>query len=279
MFWRASMRSSYSSRMRYEGMVIDPHVHLDLGLDNRVGEAPQTLSDYEAMTAPLNLRASGVLVMATPELDRARRLNDAALALAEQPNWFALCSAHPHAGEAALAEIDRVAAAGARGLKLHPTSQRFDPAHEGVGAIVGRAAEHGLPVLFDGFSPTDPAQSGKFMELALGHPEAQIVIAHAHFMKFSELLVYPILERYPKFARNIWLDLSATLLFFAGSPYQEQLEWVLRQVGIDRLIWASDFPLDNPAESLLALDSYTFTAEEQQTICHDNAMDLFRQLE
>lgn len=262
--------------MRYQGPVVDPHVHLDLGLDNRVGDSPQTLSDYEAVVASLDLRASGVLVMAPPDLDRTRHLNDAALALAEQPGWFALCSAHPHDGEAALAEVDRVAAAGARGLKLHPNSQGFDPAHDGVSAIVARAGELGLPVLFDGFSPTDPAQSGKFMNLAQDNPQTQIIIAHAHFMKFNELLIYPILERYPEFARNVWLDLSATLMFFAKSPYQEQLEWVLRQVGVDRLIWASDFPLDNPAHSLASLDAYTFTAEEQQTICHDNALSLFR---
>ncbi len=137
-------------------------------------------------------------------------------------------------------------------------------------------AELGLPLLFDGFSPTDPAQPDKFMNLAVSNPATQIIIAHALFMKFDELLVYHVLGKYPWFTHNVWIELSATAKFYAKSPYQEQFEWVLRQVGIDRLLWASDFPIDDPVASLASLDDYTFTAEEQQAICHDNAVGLFR---
>ena len=91
--------------------------------------------------------------------------------------------------QAALGEIDRVAAAGAAWLKLHPNTQRFDvadPAVDGRGAPGGRA---GLPVLFDAYSPWDANQPGKFVNLATAVPEARLILAHAHGPGFPQLLV------------------------------------------------------------------------------------------
>lgn len=257
--------------------VIDPHVHLELDGGMRLGSGPHTLDDYLAATAGMDLRASGVLVMAPrDDLDRTRHLNDLVLDLgARDRRFYAMCSVHPADGDRALAEVDRVAAAGARGLKLHPNTQGFDVADGAVAAIVEHAGEVGLPVLFDAYSPFDPAQPGKFVQLALACPRAQVVLAHMHFMDFPKLLVYEVLARYPQFARNVWFDMSATAALFSGSPYRDQFAWVCRTVGVDRLLWASDYPLDHPAESLAALDAYAFESDETARIVHDNAVELF----
>ena len=257
--------------------VIDPHVHLELDDGMRLGRGPHMLDDYLAATADLDLRASGVLVMAPrDDLDRTRRLNDLVLGLADRDDrFYAMCSVHPEDGDRALEEIDRVARSGARGLKLHPNTQAFDVADETVRAIVEHAGEAGLPVLFDAYSPFDPAQPGKFVQLALACPRAQVVLAHMHFMDFPKLLVYEVLGRYPHFTRNVWFDMSATAKLFADSPFRDQFGWVCRTVGADRLLWASDYPLDDPAESLAALDAYAFTEDERQRIVHDNAVELF----
>jgi hypothetical protein len=45
------------------------------------------------------------------------------------------------------------AAAGCTWLKLHPNTQAFDVADPAVHEVVARATEHGLPVLFDAYSP------------------------------------------------------------------------------------------------------------------------------
>ncbi len=47
--------------------------------------------------------------------------------------------------------------------------------------------------------------------------------------------------RFPYYTRNLWFDLSATAHFFADSPYEEQLVWVARQIGTDRLLFGSDW--------------------------------------
>lgn len=257
--------------------VIDPHVHLALDERMAVGDRPQGVEDYLRATDGMELKKSGVLVMAPArDLDRTRRQNDLVLDLSSSDQrFFAMCSVHPADGDAALAEIDRVAEAGARGIKLHPNTQSFDVADDAVLRVVAHAGERGLPVLFDAYSPFDPAQPGKFVTLALSCPRTAIILAHMHFMDFSKLLVYEVLARYPHFARNVWFDMSATAKLFADSPYREQFGWVSRTVGVDRLLWASDFPMDDPAESLRSLSVYGFDEAETCQITHDNAVRLF----
>lgn len=264
---------------RYTGPVIDTHVHAELDEAMRTpGMPPHGPDRYFEAAAGLDLRAAAALVMAPKEnLDRTRAMNDLALELARNdPRWLPLCSVHPFDEKLALEEIDRVAEAGARGFKLHPNTQSFDLADPRVAAVVERITRHGLPVLFDGYSPFDANQPGKFVQLSADQPEARIIIAHAYGPRFLELIVYEVLARYPGFwNRNVWVDLSFAAKMFAGSPYQEQFAWSVRQVGVDRLLFASDYPLDSPVEALDALGELGFSDEELRMIAHDNAAALF----
>lgn len=263
--------------MGYDGPVVDPHVHLQLDEEMRWPETANRLEDYQKAIDGLGIRSAAVLVMAPAgDPDRTRVQNDLALALrSPELDWFALCSVHPYDGEAALAEVDRVVAAGAAGLKLHPNTQDFDVADERVAAVVARAAELGVPVLFDAYSPFDANQPGKFVRLALAQPEARIVLAHMLGPRFIELLVYEILARIPIYRRNVWFDLSYAAAAFGRSPYRDQFAWVAREVGIDRLLFASDFPADQPADALAAVRDLFPDQDEQRRILHDNAADLF----
>jgi predicted TIM-barrel fold metal-dependent hydrolase len=81
---------------------------------------------------------------------------------------------------------------------------------------------------------------------------------------------------YPWWARKVWIDLSATAELLAGSPFADQFVWVLRKVGVDRLLFGSDFPLtSNPRRALDALVDLGFGPEELRAIAHDNAAELF----
>ncbi len=202
--------------------------------------------------------------------------NDAVLRLVRESDgfFFAACSVHPADGAAALEEVDRVAAAGAAWLKLHPNTQRFDVADPAVIDVVRRATERGLPVLFDAYSPWDANQPGKFVDLAMAVPESRLILAHAHGPGFPQLLVYDILARYPWWGRKVWVDISATGLMLAGGPFAEQFTWVLRKVGTDRVIFGSDYPVDDPLTAAGAVAALGFDDAEQAAILHDNAAAL-----
>lgn len=233
---------------------------------------------YLKAAADIDLRAVGVLVMApSGELDRTRRQNDLVLELASTDSspWCAMCSVHPYDNDAAFEELERVAAAGARGVKLHPNTQDFDVADERVAAVVDKSGELGLPVLFDAYSPFDAQQPGKFVKAGNGRQAVEDRPRPHARTPFLELLVYEILAGYPWWRANVWHDVSWAAAAWASSPYAEQFSWVCRKVGVDRLLFGSDFPLDDPVTALQSLDELGFSDEEITSIAHDNAASLF----
>jgi len=261
----------------YEGSIIDAHTHPMLDPNESIVAAPHPPENYRSLVGGSRVIRAAALTIAFPnDLDRTRARNDSLLQLAVESSGFfyPVCSVHPADGGAALEEIDRVAKEGAAWLKLHPNTQQFDVADPVIVKVVKRATEHGLPVLFDAYSPWDANQPGKFVNLATAVPDARLILAHAHGPAFPQLLVYDIVRRYPWWRRNVWIDISVTGLLVAGGPFAEQFTWVMRKVGTDRVIFGSDYPLDHPLTAARAVADLGFTVAEQGAIFHDNAASL-----
>lgn len=263
----------------YDGPIIDAHTHPMLDEQDRMVAAAHPPDAYRRLVSETAIVRAAALTMAPAgDLTRTRALNDAVLKLADSSSrfFFAVCSVHPADGAAALAELDRVAAAGCSWLKLHPNTQDFDVADPAVTEVVARAAERRLPVLFDAWSPWDASQPGKFVKLALAVPESRLILAHAHGPSFPQLLVYEVLGRYPWWRRQVWIDISATAAMLANGPFAEQFTWVLRKVGTDRIVFGSDYPLDDPLRAIRAVQELGFSESELAALMHDNAAELLR---
>jgi len=257
--------------------MIDAHTHPMLDPEGQIVDSPHPPEAYRDLVRGSKVeRAAALTIAQRNDLDRTRARNDAVLKLAQDSGgfFFPVCSVHPADGVAAIDEIGRLSAAGTAWLKLHPNKQAFDVADPLVADVVRTAAKYGLPVLFDAYSPWDANQPGKFANLATEVPESRLILAHAHGPGFAQLLVYDILARYPDWGRNVWVDLSVTGLLLAGSPYRDQFAWVLRKFGVDRLLFGSDYPIDNPLDAARAIVDLGFTDEEQAAILHDNAAAL-----
>ena len=263
---------------RYDGPIIDVHAHFRTGPDD--GLAPTQPIGVDALRA-LEERAgvtrAGLIVIARAgAIEDTRRRNDAviAAALASAGFFFAIASVHPADGEAALAELDRLAAAGVRVIKLHPNTQRFDVAGPELAAVVERAAALGLVLLFDAYSPFDADEIGKFLLLAVQHPNARLVLAHMGAVRFHELAVFGMVRRFAWYPNNVWFDLSVVAAFYANSPYRDELSWVIRAVGVDHVLFGSDWPVDEPATAVEAVRRLGLDIDEQRQIFHDNAAAL-----
>jgi len=274
----ARRRPGASARPAYSGPIVDVHTHPMLPGGPVVRRESHGPREYLRAARGLDVRWIGALTMA-PRADTVEttRRNDGVLALARRDRrFYPVGSVHPLDGPPALEEIDRIARSGARGLKLHPNTQQFDVADPTVRAVVERAAERRLPVLFDAYSPFDADQPGKFVRLAMEVPKARLVLAHGHGPRFPDLLVYEVLARYDWWGRNVWIDLSATGPLLARSPFAAQFAWVVRQVGVDRLLFGSDYPLDDPAPAVAAIAGLGFSAPELRRIFWTNATRLYR---
>jgi uncharacterized protein len=270
-------RSRAASRGQF-GPIIDAHMHPMLPGESPILGKSHTADEYLRAAEGLDIRHIAAFVMAPRgDLPETRALNNKVLSLASQSSgkFLPIGSVHPSDGADALLELDRLATAGIRGLKLHPNRQQFDVADPNVVAVVTRATQHKLPVVFDGYSPFDANQPGKFLRLAMAVPEARLILAHAHGPQFPHLLAYGVLSRYPWWRRNVWVDLSATAPLLADGPFSEQFAWVCRKVGVDRLLFGSDYPMEDPKAAVAAVASFGFTKTELSAILYQNAAQLF----
>lgn len=257
--------------------VIDTHTHPMVHPSQQALAEPHPAQDYLEKVAGLGFERAAALVIAPlGDLRLTRAVNDAVLQLCDEQAgfYFPVCSVHPGDGEGAIEELERVAAAGARWLKLHPNTQDFDVSDPAVAAVVRRAGELRLPVLFDAYSPWDANQPGKFVKLAIEVPEAKLILAHGHGPSFSALLVYEVLARYPWWPRQVWIDISATAPLLVGGPYVDQFVWVLRKVGIDRVMFGSDYPLYDPRTALEAVKGLGLNDVELAAVLYGNAAEL-----
>lgn len=261
----------------YDGPIIDIHAHIRLGDSDKVDESHgKGVKPLVEAVRVDKVRHATAIVIALRDGPTTSEKNDGALTAGADSGGFLIpvISVHPYDGAAALTELDRVAAAGARMLKLHPNTQHLDVADEEVAAVVRRAGEHGMVVLFDGWSPFDANQPGKFIKLAMACPGARMILAHLNGPGFADLLVYETVARYPWWPRNVYHDLSVVVEMFAGGPYAEHLAWVIRRIGTEWMLYGSDWPLCDSTTTLAAVRSLGSTDDEQRQILHDNAAGL-----
>lgn len=262
----------------YSGPVIDLHAHIAFTEDQLMGPRHRlgAAGLVEAVRLDTIVHAAAIVIAHGGNLAGTTGVNDQVLATSTETDGFLIpvISVHPADGTAALDELDRVASAGARILKLHPNSQQFDVADPAVATVVGRAGELGLVVLFDGYNPFDGNQVGKFVHLAMDCPQTRMILAHMNGPGFAELLAFTVAAKYPEWPGNVYHDLSAVAEMFAGSPYAGHLAWTVRQLGVDRVLYGSDWPLCDPSAALAAVRSLGFTDEEERQIYHGTAAQL-----
>lgn len=256
--------------------VFDVHVHL------RDGETSLQQYRDDVRAAGLDLSGIGVMWFGGPhqarqgDLEKIRAGNDRVIALAAaHPDVLPIATVHPYDGDAALAELARAAAAGAKVLKIHAHTQGFDVADPRVEALARRAGELGITVLMDNANIL-PGDSEKLFNLVVRVPKTKFILAHIGGLNFRFWNILALARTADGFGfDNLYFDISATVLVVADSPVEEEFLWTLRNVGLDHVLLGSDYPqigLDTTVEAFERLD---LTADEKAKIRSGNAMKLF----
>jgi predicted TIM-barrel fold metal-dependent hydrolase len=217
-----------------------------------------------------SVREAAAIVVPDQDAARVQAANTELLAQASRhkDRLVAVASLPSDDPAAALAELERVARAGVRAVKVTPKADPGD--FDRLSDLVERASALDVVVLFDGWRLDLDALA----KLALAHPKAKLVVAHLGGVHFSDVLLFDIVRRYPFYKRNVWFDLSTVAHLYARSPYAEQLVWVCRKIGTDRILFGSDFPLLPLDQAVDDVRSLGFTPEELKAILHDNAQAL-----
>ncbi|AJA07744.1 amidohydrolase 2 [Sphingopyxis fribergensis] len=258
-----------------QDQLFDTHVHL------WNGEA--SIKDYQAQLKAANrsVDAFGAMWFGGPNQALAgnpadiRKRNDRLIALAaKHKDMIPIATVHPYDGDAALAEVDRVAARGVKLLKIHPHTQKFDAADPRVLTLVKRAGAAGLIVVMDNANIL-PGDSEKLFNLALAAPKTKFIFAHMGGMNFRFWNILALARTAENlFAENIYFDISASVILAANSPIEAEYVWTIRNVGVDHVLLASDFPQISLPKTLEAFAKLDLTDEERAKIRSGNARKL-----
>ncbi len=256
--------------------VFDLHVHLHHG--------ERSLAEYQAQAAKDQRLVGGFGAMwfggpnqaLQGDVDRIRANNDQLIALtSKHPTLMPIATVHPYDGDAALAELRRIAARGVKVVKIHAHTQRFDVADPRVLALTKRAGELSVIILMDNASIL-PGDSENLFNLALQAPKTTFIFAHLGGMNFRFWNILAAARTADGlFANNIYFDISAMVAIVADSPIEEEFVWTIRNVGVDHVLFGSDFPQYSLARNLDALDRLGLSEAEKSGIRFENARRLF----
>lgn len=151
---------------------------------------------------------------------------------------------------------------GLLGIKLHPDFQNFAIDDEKAFAVYENAAKQGLPILFHvGDKKSDLSHPRRLLKVHEKFPSLKIIAAH--------LGGYSVWEEGEKYlsGKDIYMDLSEALEFMPP----EKVKGIIERHGTDKVLFASDFPLNAPGETLRLFYEMGFSEEEEKDILYRNA--------
>ena len=194
---------------------------------------PNLLAEMDAM----GVEQAAVLAIATglPFGDNLTETWMQAIAQAHAgERLLPFASVHPRDGSWR-EKLRTFARRGARGVKIHPEMQRLFPDDPGAMEIYGECERLGLPVIFHaGRSGIEPqfmrqyAVMRRYVPAIETFPRVQFVLGHAGARDVAAAI--PLAQRHP----NVWLET-------AGQGVT-QLHELLVQVGVDKVIFGTDWP-------------------------------------
>jgi len=130
-------------------------------------------------------------------------------------------------------------------------------------------------VLFDNASIV-PDDCEKLFNLALEVPKTRFIFAHLGAMNFRFWNILKAARTAEGlFADNIYFDLSATVVLVADSPIEDEFVWTVRNVGVDHVLFGSDYPQYSVEQNVRALDRLSLDDSEKAKIRFGNAQKLF----
>ena len=200
--------------------------------------------------------------------------------------------------KAMVEEVVLRASQGAKGIKLHPGMFSFFPDDEEMWPMYEKCQELGLPVLADSGpwpvlhvlteapSPVgvkmeqvsiDYAEPKNWARVAEAFPRLTIILAHLGSAWWDERV--ELAQKYP----NVYFDTSQGFSAPDRIPYsphrglaEEDAVRIFRKIGVERIMFGTDFPAIAPQPQLEQLLRLPLSDEEKQMVLSENAKRILR---
>ena len=194
-------------------------------------------------------------------------VNNFAMEINRDPAIVAFGSVHPDAPDV-LEELERIQAAGLKGVKLHPEYQQFYVNEERMKPIYRKISQLGLITLFHaghdiGFPPPYHCMPEQLLD-ALKWLDTPVVAAH-----WGGSCCGPaVLEKLC--GENLWFDLSLGY----GVISKPVAQAIVDKHTPDRLLFGSDMPWHRPEWELRLVNSLDISDADREKILFRNALTI-----
>jgi predicted TIM-barrel fold metal-dependent hydrolase len=185
------------------------------------------------------------------------------------------CAIQPKAGDAAIAELERCAKAGARGIgELRSDTQGFDLTDETtMKPLVDAALKHDLIFLTHSSEPVGHQYFGKgsitpdiLYSFVLDFPDLKIVCAHWG----GGLPFYALMPEVGKAFTNVFFDTAATVFLYQPQIFKQ----VSDIVGSNKILFGTDYPLVSQNRIIAQIKSVELAEADVSKILGGNALKL-----
>jgi len=185
------------------------------------------------------------------------------------------CAVQPNSTKAAVAEIERCAKAGIKGVgEMRPDIQLFDLGDEMVmNPLVEALKEHRLALLLHSSEPIGHDYPGKgimvpdmIYPFITSFPDLTIVCAHWG----GGLPFYALMPEVKKAMGNVYFDSAASPFLYTPQVYQQ----VIKLVGADKVLFGSDYPLLTQRRLLNEIETLDLAEESKNLLLAGNALRL-----
>ena len=185
------------------------------------------------------------------------------------------CAIQPKAGDAAIAELERCAKAGAKGIgELRSDVQGFNLADKTtMKPLVDAALKHDLILLTHSSEPVGHEYSGKgsitpdiLYSLITAFPNLKLVCAHWG----GGLPFYALMPEVAKALDNVFFDTAATVFLYKP----EIFEHMSHIIGSDKILFGTDYPLMHQNRVIAQIQSSQLPEEDKARILGANAEKL-----
>jgi predicted TIM-barrel fold metal-dependent hydrolase len=181
----------------------------------------------------------------------------------------------PQSTKAAIAEIERCAKAGLKGVgEIRPDMQLFDLDDEMViDPFVEALTSHKLILLTHASEPVGHKYQGKggitpdlLYPFIAAHPQLTIVCAHWG----GGLPFYNLMPEVKEAMKNVYFDSAASPFLYSPDVYDQ----VIKLVGADRVLFGSDYPLLPPRRLLEEIEASDLNKKTKELMLAGNARRL-----
>jgi predicted TIM-barrel fold metal-dependent hydrolase len=185
------------------------------------------------------------------------------------------CAIQPRAGDAAIAEIERCAKAGAKGIgELRSDVQGFSLTDKKtMKPLVDTVLKHDLIFLTHSSEPVGHEYSGKgsitpdiLYSFITAFPNLKLVCAHWG----GGLPFYALMPEVAKALANVFFDTAATVFLYKPEIFEQ----MSRIIGSDKILFGTDYPLMHQNRVIAQIQSAQLPGKDKAKILGANAQKL-----